>query len=85
MNQSGWNEIHAFLDSKENSETDKYLVKWQFRVFGDFETSLMETIARADEDNLDLLRRAFPMQVEAYLDWAIGGAGKRIREDIPTI
>jgi len=85
MNQSGWNEIHEFLSSKENSETDKHLVKWQYRMLGDFETSLMKTIALADEDNLDLLKRAFPFQVEAYLDWTRGGAGRRIRKDIPTI
>lgn len=43
------------------------LVKWQYRLHGDFKTALWKTITLADESNLALLKKAFPIEVEEYV------------------
>lgn len=42
------------------------LVKWQFRLHGDFKKALWEAIARADINNLMALGMGFPDEVAAF-------------------
>lgn len=71
--------IGEILGSPEFDESDKWVVKWQFRALGDFETALCEAIKRADEHNMAKLGRGFPIQVEGYRRWAYGDLGNRLR------
>jgi len=71
--------IGEILTSSEFDDSDKWVVKWQFRALGEFETSLCEAIKRADEHNLARLRLGFPMQVEGFKRWAYGNLGERLR------
>ena len=57
MNIPGWDKL---------DDEQKALVRWQFRLCGDFETALWKAITLADEKNLELLARAFPVEVSAY-------------------
>lgn len=41
--------------------------EWQYGYTGTFGKTLMETICRADEFNLELLRLGFPHVVKSYL------------------
>jgi len=49
---------------------EKFIVKWQFRLLGDFGKALIEAIMRADDDNLERLVMGFPLEVEAYKHYA---------------
>ena len=44
---------------------DKYL-EFQYRQSGHFYTALFEAISKADEDNLELLSKGFPEEVDAF-------------------
>jgi len=44
---------------------DKYL-EFQYRQSGHFYTALFETISKADEDNLELLSKGFPEEVDGF-------------------
>ena len=46
-----------------------FVVKWQYRLHGTFFTHLANAIARADEDNLDRLKRGFPDEVNGYVNY----------------
>jgi len=58
---------------------EKWVVKWQYRLLGDFETALAEAICRADDGNLDRLARGFPNQVAGFLAWNRGDLAERLR------
>lgn len=75
-------QIGTFLHPNNHdwSEPDKWVIKWQYRLLGDFETALAECITRADDHNLDLLARGFPVQVHGFLMWNRGNLGDRLRE-----
>lgn len=45
---------------------EEQLVKWQFRMQGDFYSALWKAIMLADEGNLDRLAEGFPDDVDAY-------------------
>jgi len=45
------------------------VVKWQFGIYGHFFTALWKAIEFADEGNLMLLARAFPTEVNGYLQY----------------
>ena len=62
--------ISKILKSNDWTESEKSVVKWQFRLCGDFKTALWEAIIRADEDNLARLRYGFPNEVAGYKAWA---------------
>jgi hypothetical protein len=72
--------IREILTSGEWTEAEKAVVKWQFRLTGDFFKALWEAICRADEDNLERLSRGFPTEVEGYLAWHRGDLGPRLRK-----
>ncbi len=65
--------------SDKFTDGERWIIKWQFRLLGDFETALVGAIARADEGNLYKLRLGFPMQVEAYLEWTRGNMAQLLR------
>jgi hypothetical protein len=71
--------IAKFLTSPDWPESVKHVIKWQYRLNGDFETALWGAIVRADEDNLARLERGFPEQVLGYRAWAHGDLGTRLR------
>lgn len=72
--------IGRFLNSPDWTESEKWIIKWQFRLLSDFQTALAGAIARADENNLERLRRGFPIQVDGFLQWNTRDLGRRLRE-----
>ena len=71
--------IGQFLSSPHWTESEKWVIMWQFNLLGDFQTALASAIKLADEDNLERLRRGFPMQVAGFLQWSQGNLGNRLR------
>lgn len=63
-------QIRAILSSNAWTESEKWVVMWQFRLLGDFETALAAAITRADTYNLIRLEQGFPDQVRGYRAWA---------------
>jgi hypothetical protein len=72
-------QLHEFLTSPDWTYGEKMIIRWQFRMLGDFETPLLEAIALADAGNLMSLRMGFPEIVDAYLAWTVGPLGDRFR------
>jgi hypothetical protein len=72
--------IGAALTSGAYTKEEQFIIRWQYGYLGDFETALMKAICAADETNLELLSKGFPMEVGAYLDWCRGNMGDRIRK-----
>ena len=73
-------EIDKVLRSLELTEPEKWVIKWQFGLLGDFQTALSAAIKSADETNLARLELGFPVQVGGFREWAFGGMGTRLRE-----
>jgi len=48
------------------SDEEWLAYRWKKNMLGGFEHSLMDTISRADENNLELLSKGFPIHVSAY-------------------
>lgn len=71
--------IREIIQSPNWDETEKSVVKWQFGLHGDFKKSLWQTISRADDDNLDKLFMAFPIEVTGYRAWTRGDLAARLR------
>jgi hypothetical protein len=72
--------IGEFLESPDWSESDKWVIKWQYRMLGGFETALKEAICHADYGNLTRLALGFPIQVRGYVDWTQGNLARRFRD-----
>ena len=72
--------IGAILESGEWTVGEKAVVKWQFRLLGDFRTALFKAIALADDKNLVRLAMGFPDEVSGFMAWNRGGLGKRLRD-----
>ena len=72
--------IGAMLTSDEWTEAEKSVIKWQFRLLGDFRTALFEAITLADDKNLVRLAMGFPYEVSGFMAWNRGGLGKRLRD-----
>ena len=73
-------EIGAILTSEDWTDAEKFVVKWQFGLLGDFRTALIRAITLADDRNLEQLALGFPDEVAGYRAWAYGGLGRRLRE-----
>jgi len=71
--------IRKILESPAFTEGEKWVVKWQFRLLGDFQTSLAVAIATADDENLAKLALGFPEQVQGFLGWNRGDLATRLR------
>ena len=72
--------VGSFL--AENSgwtESEKWIIKWQFGYLGDFEEALATLLSKADDQNLMRLMLAFPMQTAGFLAWRNGDLGTRLR------
>jgi hypothetical protein len=72
--------VRTILLSPDWTEAEKGVVKWQFRLLGGFKTALWDTITKADDDNLESLRRGFPTEVEGYEMWTRGDLASRLRQ-----
>lgn len=64
--------ICEFLNRDDITPEEKLVIKWQFRLCGDFETALWDAIKRADEGNLLKLAEGFPLHVMGFRAWAFG-------------
>ncbi len=68
------------LNSPESTKAERYILRWQFHLLGDFEAALIKTLALADEDNFERLQVAFPFQARAFADWRQGDMAQRLRK-----
>lgn len=48
---------------------EEFIVKWQYRLLGDFGTALIEAIKLADRSNLAKLALGFPDEVIGYINY----------------
>jgi len=55
------NEIKLALTEEEQAVLD-----WQYRMYGGFKKALWEAISLADNTNLALLAKSFPVDVRGY-------------------
>jgi hypothetical protein len=63
------------------TEDETWIVKWQYRMLGDFHTALFEAIKRADDYNLTKLALGFPSEVYGYKAYAqIPGWWQRVQK-----
>jgi hypothetical protein len=51
------------------SKGERFIVDWQYRMLGGFFSSLAEALTRADTVNREKLRRAFPDETQAMIDY----------------
>ncbi len=75
-------QLGEFLQRTDLAEFEKLVIRWQFRMCGDFETALWRAIALADTDNIERLRLGFPLHVQGYEAWAWGmplSLGQKLR------
>ena len=72
--------IELFLASDDWNDDEKLVIKWQFRLLGDFKESLFRTIARADDANRKRIALGFPAEVNAYNLWTCSNLATRLRE-----
>jgi hypothetical protein len=72
--------IGVFLADPAWTPAEKWVIKWQFRLLGHFETALAGAITRADEGNLEKLAEGFPTQVSGFRAWAHADLGDRLRK-----
>ena len=72
--------IREILASPEWSVGEKSVVKWQFRLHGNFRTALWVAIIKADENNIARIKRGFPDEVEGYRAWSCGDLATRLRD-----
>ena len=67
------------------SDEEKWVLRWQhhhhgqFYSPGSFERAFFQLIEEADEHNLELLARSWPMEVRAINEWRSGGMAERLR------
>lgn len=52
------------------TEEERAVVDWQYRRCGDFKEALWRAIMYANDDNLELLRQGFPVEVDGYLRYS---------------
>lgn len=71
--------ISEFLESREWSDAEKWVIKWQFGLHGDFEQALANLIRLADDSNLHRLALSFPVEVSGLYLWRDGDLGERLR------
>ena len=52
------------------TESERFIVKWQYSMLGGFKSALVLAIAKADTDNRARLERGFPNEVDGYRRFA---------------
>lgn len=73
--------LRTMLRSEVWTESEKHILKWQFRMLGDFDTALMHCIALADEDCLARLQSGFLEEVQGFRAWSQGDLARRFRAE----
>lgn len=58
------------MDLTGLTKGERFIVDWQYRMAGDFKTSLAHAIMLADETNLTKLASGFPDEVGAFLHYS---------------
>jgi len=71
--------VVTFLESDQWTAAEKWVIRWQFGLLGDFQEALSEAIKRADDSNLARLEFGFPEQVAGFTAWSRGDLGTRLR------
>lgn len=71
--------VGTFLESEEWTNAEKWVLRWQFGLLGDFQTALADAIKRADYTNLARLELGFPDEVAGFTAWNRGDLGTRLR------
>ena len=61
------------------TEVEAIAFKWQFRMMGGFESSLMDAISRADENNLNKIALGFPGFVATFKGWTRGDLAETLK------
>ncbi len=72
--------IDEILNDPGFTESEKWVVKWQFGFLGGFHSALANAIKLADERNLENLWRVFPDQVDGFRAWVYGDLSIRLRK-----
>jgi len=72
--------IGDFLLSPDWTDAEKWVIRWQAGVLGDFQQALAEAMGRADDGNLGKLATAFPVQADGFVAWNRGDLGQRLRK-----
>jgi len=72
--------ISEMLASDEWTVAEKWIIKWQFGLLGDFRRELFNAIAQADDKNIELLALGFPDEVAGYKAWTRGNLGSKLRD-----
>ena len=72
--------IREFLANPDEAPAAKAVLKWQWRLYGDFYTALWEAIKRADDENLGRLAQGFPVEVKGFLEWNRGNLADELRK-----
>lgn len=80
MTEAMVEKVREILASKQFTETEKFIVKWQFGMLGSFKAALVDVIKLADEDNLAKLAKGFPEEVAVFIAWNAGDLAERLRE-----
>lgn len=75
-----YEQIDEFLGSDQWTPSEKWVIKWQFRLHGDFQTALAQAMSKADDANLARLAQVFPYEVAGFLAWNRGDLGDRLRK-----
>jgi hypothetical protein len=74
------NQINEFLESPDWTESEKWVIRWQFGLLDDdFAKPLAECIKLADQYNLMRLELGFPVEVGGFKQWAYSDLGERLR------
>lgn len=71
--------LGQILQSDLWTPAEKWVVKWQFALLGDFQSALADCIICADEANLDKLALGFHDQVAGFRAWHSGDLACRLR------
>ena len=72
--------VHEFLSNPDESLEAKAVLKWQWRLYGDFYTALWNAIKQADDGNLERLARGFPVEIKGFLAWNRGSLAEELRQ-----
>lgn len=72
--------IREFLADPNECAESKAVLRWQWALYGDFFTALFGAIKQADDQNLERLRKGFPVEVAGFVAWSRGGLAKELRD-----
>jgi len=63
------------------NDEERTIYEWQYGAMGDFRKALMLAICRADENNIELLRLGFPIEVNGYVKFhSVSGWWQKVQE-----